>query len=306
MILADTYARHTKGIVRISLSIWFILIALSTVLTWQHHLIDTAGGFLLAAFAMHLFHESATRLPVVPNFRVGSYYTLGAVGLLTLMPIVWPWGVFLLWPAGALAIVAAAYVGLGPGIFRKRDGRLPLMTRFVLAPVLIGQYLSLLYYRRRCRAWDEVAPGLFIGGVLTEAEAEEMIERGVTAVLDLTAEFTEAASFRGIVYHNLPILDLTAPTPAQLHEAIAFIRDQTENGAVYIHCKIGYSRSAAVAGAYLLAQGDVLTTEEAIHRLRQARPSIILRREAMAVLRAFERQEAGSAIEELPAISRAV
>jgi protein-tyrosine phosphatase len=290
MILAGTYARHTKGTVRILSNIWFTLIALSTVLTWQHHLVDTAGGFILAAFAMHLFHEFDARLPVVPNLRIGSYYGVGALGLLALMPTAWPWGVFLLWPAGALAIVAAAYFGIGPGIFRKSDGRLPLMTTFVFAPVLIGQYLSLLYYRRRCRAWDEVAPGLFIGGTLTEAEAAEVIDRGVIAVLDLTAEFSETARLRATMYRNLPILDLTAPTREQLHEAIAFIREQAGNGAVYVHCKIGYSRSAAVAGAYLLAQGEVGTAEEAIDRLRQARPSIIIRREAMAVLHTFERE----------------
>src|SRR5437588_2527472 len=99
-------------------------------------------------------------------------------------------------------MVAAAYLGLGPAIFRKADGCLPLSTRFVLAPVLLGQYLSLMYYRRHCRAWDEAARGVLIGRSLTEGEAIRAVQQGVTAVLDLTAEFTEAKAFRATNYHN--------------------------------------------------------------------------------------------------------
>ncbi len=66
----------------------------------------------------------------------------------------------------------------------------------MLAPVLLGQQLSLLYYRRQCRPWDEAAPGVLIGRQLTDAEAAEAIRTGVTAVLDLTGEFSEAAPLR--------------------------------------------------------------------------------------------------------------
>jgi protein-tyrosine phosphatase len=284
LILADVYGRHTRGIVKALLNTWFVLISLSTILTWQHHVIDVAGGLLLAAFAFSLFRESDGRLPVVVNARVGTYYALGAAAVLALVPLVWPWGVFLLWPAAALGIVTGAYFGHGPGIFRKTDGRLPLSTRVVLAPVLFGQYLSLLYYRRQCRAWDEVAPGVLIGRCLTKGEAAAAIEQGVTAVLDLTAEFSEAASFQNVRYCNIPILDLTRPTQDQVGKAVQFIAEEVAKGTVYVHCKIGYSRSAAVVGAYLLASGESGTVEEAVARLRKARPSIIIRPEAEEAL----------------------
>jgi predicted protein tyrosine phosphatase len=287
LILADIYGRHTRGIVRVLVYVWFGLIALSTILTWQHHLVDVAGGVVLAGFAFYLFRESDSRLPVVANIRVGCYYAVGAAALLALVPAVWPWGAFLLWPAAGLGMVAAAYFGLGPGVFRKTGGRLPLSTRFVHAPVLLGQYLSLAYYRRHCRRWDEVAPGVLIGRTLTEAEAAAAVEQGVTAVLDLTAEFSEAAAFRATNYRNLPILDLTGPTQDQLREAVAFLAEEAANGTVYLHCKIGYSRSAAVAGAYLLACREAATVEEAVARLREVRPSIVIRPEARAALCAF-------------------
>jgi protein-tyrosine phosphatase len=291
VIVADVYARHTRGMVRNLLYTWFGLIGISTVLTWQHHLVDVAGGFVVAGFAFYLFREACVRLPVVANVRVGCWYAVGAVAALTLAPAIWPWGAFLLWPAAALGTVGAAYFGLGPGVFRKADGRLPLSTRFVLAPVLIGQYLSLAYYRRRGRAWDQVTKCVLIGRTLTKAEAADAVSQGVTAVLDLTAEFTEAAPFRGINYRNLPILDLTAPTLEQLREAVAFIMEAAADGLLYVHCKIGYSRSAAVVGAYLMANHEAATLAEVLARLHEARPSIIIRPEAMETLRIFARSD---------------
>ncbi len=224
----------------------------------------------------------------MPNIRIGCYYGAAAIAVIGLAAALWPWGTFLLWPIAALGIVAAAYFGLGPAIYYKSAGCLSPSTRFALAPILAGQYLSLMYYRRQCRAWDEAAPRVLIGRLLHDADAAEAVRQGVTAVLDLTAEFSEAAPFRALRYHNLPILDLTAPTQEQLREAVAFIAAEAEKGTVYVHCKIGYSRSAAVVGAYLLASGQAVTVEEAVSRLYQARPSLIVRPEAMAALRAFE------------------
>ncbi len=291
VILADVYGRHTRGIVWAFSYTWFGLIALSTELTWQHHLVDIAGGFLLAAFAFYLFRESGTRRPVVPNIRVGCYYAAGAAVLLVLAPVIWPWGTFLLWPAAGFGLVAAGYFGLGPGIYRKTDGRLPLSTWIVFAPMLLGQYLSLVYYRRRCSACHEVAPGVLVGCRLAKAEAAAAVKGGVTAVLDLTAEFSETAPFRALTYRNLAILDLTAPTQDQLQEAVAFIAEEAAKGSVYVHCKIGYSRSAAVTGAYLLATKQAATASEAVARLRSVRPSIVVRREAMQALHDYELRE---------------
>jgi len=114
----------------------------------------------------------------------------------------------------------------------------------------------------------------------------------VTAVLDLTAEFSEAKAFRGTCYRNIPILDLTAPSQEQLREMAAFIGEQSEKGIVYVHCKIGYSRSAAAVGAYLLESGKCGAAEEAVALLRRVRPSIVVRPEALGALRGFARTDA--------------
>jgi predicted protein tyrosine phosphatase/membrane-associated phospholipid phosphatase len=288
-ILADLYVRRTAGVLRLATHVWFSLIGVSTLLTWQHHVVDVIGGFMLATFCFYLISDTAWRLPLVPNRQVGWRYALGGLALVALSVATWPYGAILLWPAVAVAIVAAGYFVLGPGIFRKHSGRLPVSARIVMAPVLVGQWLSLQYYKRQCRAWDVAAPRVWIGRRLSDAEAEAAAREGVTAVVDLSGEFSEARPFLRLDYRQLPVLDLTAPTPAQLTEVVAFIAERVEHGIVYVHCKIGYSRSAAVVGAWLLASGRAANVDEAIAHLRSVRPAIVVRPEIRLALDRFER-----------------
>jgi protein-tyrosine phosphatase len=287
LLLVDLYARNLRGAFLFAAMLWFFLIGLSPLLTYQHHLIDIVGGFVLAGYCFYLFRETSLALPVIVNRRIGSYYAAGAVVALLLSAIFWPWGVLLLWPAIALGIVASAYFGAGPIVFHKTKGNLPWSTRFVLAPCLLGQYLSLLYYRSQCRSWDEVTPRIWIGGKLGARSANKVLRAGVTAVLDLSAEFSEAKPFRKINYRNIPVLDLTAPTQAQLAEMSEFIANNSRNGAVYVHCKIGYSRSAAAVAAYLIMSGKAKTAEKAFTIIRRVRPSIVIRPEVISALSEF-------------------
>src|SRR5947209_19193529 len=57
LILLDVYFRNTRGLIRVAIVAWFILIALSPLLTYQHHLIDIVGGFVLAALCFLIFRD---------------------------------------------------------------------------------------------------------------------------------------------------------------------------------------------------------------------------------------------------------
>jgi hypothetical protein len=260
-------------------------VGISTVFTYQHQVIDLVGGVLLAVACLHAFRESWTPAPGARNSPVALRYGAGAALLVLAAAGTRPWGMFLLWPAAALGWVAAGYAGLGAAVYRKTAGRLPWSTRILLAPVLLGHWASFRYYRRQCAPWDEVAPGLLLGRRLSDREARQAIRAGVTAVLDLTAESSEAGPFLALPYLNLPVLDLTAPAREQLLEGMAFLRAQAGPGKVYLHCKIGYSRSAALAAAHLLEREPGRDPEAVFERLRGARPSIVIRPEILAGVR---------------------
>ena len=55
LILLDIYLNQLRGFIRVAVMIWFVLIALSPVLTYQHHVIDIVGGFVLALLCLWLF-----------------------------------------------------------------------------------------------------------------------------------------------------------------------------------------------------------------------------------------------------------
>jgi protein-tyrosine phosphatase len=286
-ILAATYARHTHGLLRAVFRVWFSLIGLSTLLLHQHHIVDVIGGFILASACFYLVSDVPLRLPMVRNSRIGwQYVALGAC-LAVLCALTWPWGAILIWPITAIAIVTIGYFHSGPGIFRKTYGRLPFSAKLILAPVLAGQYVSWLYYKVHCRPWDRVTPNVWIGRWLSDAEAQGAVQAGVTAVLDLSDAFSEAAPFLKLKYLHLPVLDLTAPTPEQLNEAVSFMQTNAVDGIVYVHCKIGYSRSAAVVVAWLLSSKQAATVEEAIELLRWKRPTIVVRPEIRTALDQF-------------------
>ena len=288
-ILAVTFARHTAGHWRIASILWFSLIGFSTVLVHQHHVVDVVGGFMLAALCFYVFREphadDAFDRGVAPNTRVGWMYAAGAIAC-TALAFAWPWwSLWMLWPALALAIAAASTWKLGPAIYRKRDGRLPLSSRLVLAPLLAGQALSHRHYAMQSRAYDPLGDWLVIGRRLNDEEAAVLIrEAGIVAVVDLSAEFAASRPFLALPYCNIQVADLTAPSDAQLERAVAFVNEHAARGKVYVHCKAGYSRTAAVAGAALMARDPARSVDEVIAALRTARAGIVIRPEIVACL----------------------
>src|SRR5205814_8842938 len=93
-----------------------------------------------------------------------------------------------------------------------------------------------------------------------------------------------------VAYRNDQVLDLTAPTQEHLLEIAQLTGAQTRGGIVYLHCKIGYARSAAAIAAYLLYSGKANHTAEAFGMIQQVRPSVIIRPEVIAALTRFERE----------------
>jgi predicted protein tyrosine phosphatase len=143
---------------------------------------------------------------------------------------------------------------------------------------MIGNWAAYHLCRKRSPNRVLVAEGVYVGRLLDNSEAEAFFAQGLTAVLDLTAEYPECERFRDLHsqlqlnYKNVPILDLTLPTDLQIAEAVDFVRRHAKNGKVFIHCALGFCRAPSIAAAYLLASGHADSGEGAIALVRRARP----------------------------------
>ena len=306
-IHAEHYGHHTRGVWRWLSHVWFSLVGVSTLLTYQHHVIDIAGGFLLGAACIRMFPRGQAAAPAETQNRfVGGLYLAGALAGLQAARVAWPTSVVMVWPATALALVGCNYLGLGACVYHKRSGRLSRASNFWLAPVRLGQWFSWRYYRRRSARCDRITPRVWIGPHPDDSDADRLIGDGVSAVLDMTVEFSAPDRLcRETVYRNVPVLDLTAPTPAQMREIAAFIDGEARRGTVFVHCKAGYSRSAAAVGAWLIASGQAGDAGEAIRHLKRSRTAMIVRPEVVRALDDFaaalasERKSAAVAAVEL-------
>lgn len=105
-----------------------------------------------------------------------------------------------------------------------------------------------------------VTDRLAVGGApMSYDQLDSLHEQGITAILNLCAEFCdlhdiEAAA--GFEVHYLPIPDEKAPDLAALERALAWLDEAVYLGKkVLIHCRHGIGRTGTVLNAYLLRRG---------------------------------------------------
>jgi membrane-associated phospholipid phosphatase len=283
------YARHLRGVARWAAHGWFLLIAVSVFTTYQHHVIDGVAGAAVGIFCVYLFpdkpHLAASAAVTRTHRRLASAYCLGAALCLGLAAGLGGWAWLLLWPAGALLLVGLAYAQGNTAVFQKHEGRLSWAARTLLAPYLIGAWWSSRWLTRRHAAGAEVAPGIWLARAPSRADWQCL---PYNAVLDLTAEFDFGPPAAARPYRNVPLLDLVAPSVAELSQAVAALDALAAHRPVLVHCALGYSRAAVVVAAWRLHHGAAATVAEAVAQVRAARPQVVLTPAHQAVLAEYQ------------------
>ncbi|MGN7916871.1 phosphatase PAP2/dual specificity phosphatase family protein [Lysobacter sp. 22409] len=277
IVLWVRFAHHLGGPWRWLLHLWFALIGVSVLTTFQHHFIDIPTGLLAGWLCVWLWPErvaapwrGAALARDRQRWKLAAAYCTGAAVLAfagwSLGGAAW----WLLWPAWSLAMVASNYALFGAAGFQKRDdGRLSLAAGWLYAPYLLGAWLNSRWWTRRAPQPVAVADGVWLGRVPGAGQRGEF-----AALVDCSAELSLPAWREGDAVR--PMLDLVAPTPAQLREVAQDIERVRERGKTLVCCALGYSRSAAAIAAWLLLSGRAANVDEAIAILHRARPAIVL------------------------------
>lgn len=302
VVLWVRFQAHLRGAWRGALHLWFALIGLSVLTTWQHHFIDVPTGVAVGWLCVWLWPANAAsplrqwRLAREPvRWRLAAGYALGSALCATLALAVGSWALWLGWPALSLLLVALAYAGLGTAVFQKQeDGRLSMAANWLLAPYLAAAWLNSRWWTRRAPLPQLVIDGVWLGR-LPEASAKAL----APTVVDVCAELPFLASVRH--YRHVPMLDLATPTPEALRQAADAIAHGRRRGEVLVCCALGYSRSAAAVATWLCRSGHADSADEAIALLSLDCPWIVLRERHRRAIALAVQPVAADGVAQVPA-----
>jgi len=268
------YGAHLTGVARRLVKIWFMLIGLSTLLVWQHHVIDIATGFLMGWLVTALIRDPRIPDSRTPSRRLALRYGGAAI---VCAALAFAWFGFA-WPAVSLGIVSLAYATGRSSILGKQNGCLSPSSEWCLLPVLFGTWLYQRKWLTSHPAWFEASPGVIFGRKPSAREAAELTSTKPFSVLDLTAESNAPTPLReNARYFNLPLLDLVPPSQDHIGIALDFIRTERALGRnVFIHCQLGLQRSATIAAHWRVSAGADPDLKSATLSLRKINPAIVL------------------------------
>lgn len=281
IVLWVLYAKRVSGMAAWLLHGWFLLIGVSVLTTYQHHFIDVPTGALVGLLCLWLWPDqgvsplSAASLADCKRRRLLALCN-GFTALVLSMLSVWLGGVWLwlLWGAGALALVALNYGFLGVQGFQKYNGQHSLAARLMMAPYFLGVWINSRVWTRRSPEPSQVADGVWLGRMPSR---RDLAARTYEGVVDVTCEMSfDTRLIKSINYRHVPMLDLTPPQESFLTEAVDVIENLRQQGTLLVCCALGYSRSASAVAAWLLSTRRAETVDEAIMLIQRARPNIVL------------------------------
>lgn len=254
--------------------IWFVLIGVSVLTTWQHHFIDLPTGVFAACWVMWWLPENAAaqqwhRPKPFSHTRYAAVYVFGAMILLILANWLSWW---LLWGALSCFFMAMAYGVFGAESLQKQaHGKHTLPMQIMLLPHhIIGSALAKHWTRRHRHQF--ITSRLAIGSIFSEPPC--------AAVVDLCVEYPYPHSASHLV--SLAWLDLVPPSVDDLRQAAALVQTlQGQYGSVYVACALGYERSAAVAVTWLVQYGGMANVAAAYDLVCQRRPQVRLSAETL-------------------------
>ncbi len=266
LVLWTFYAGKVRGPWRWAVHGWGLLVGLSVLTTWQHHAVDVVTGVAAGVLCLCAVPQKLRiRRPDRHEAVIGLGYLIGGLAAFALAAWHGGWGWLLAWPGLALTLVAAGYLGLGPGVYGPPEA--PWYWRVLMLPVRLGATLSARLQARNLSGFAELAPGLWVGRAPRAREASEL---GVGTVVNLAPEILAPGVSEGVLRVRSPLLDLATPSPEEWDEAVSASSAAWSAGPVLIHCALGLQRSVLVACAVLARRG--IEPAAAWARAREVRP----------------------------------
>lgn len=250
--------------------IWFILISLSTLFVYQHHFIDIPTAIFLALLVIYFIPAKKTRLftkqfTTPRSLKIALYYL--CISVVSIIFSFYFSSFVLFYISFSFFILSFIYAFGLSFILVNKKGRANLSQWFVFTPYFIGSYLSWLYYKRKIPLYSKLNDSIYFGRQPSSLEYESLKKLGITKIINLATELQIQKV--SIEEKRFSFLDITIQDPKKMIEVLNEI-NVSKNEKIYIHCKLGMSRSILVIYAYLLNEG--LKVQDIKHLLKSIRP----------------------------------
>jgi len=254
VILWMRFRSHARGLARVFIAAYLVLVGVSSLTTYQHQFIDVPTGLWAGLLVIAAFPERRLR---DPEIRLTTLYMAGAlactVPAFAIQGVAW----LLLWPGFALSMVACAYwTGDAAWLLKGPAG-------LFMLPYTVAAWINSRLWTRGEEVKNHLADSVWIGRASLRA-------RGVNSVVALAPELGMRANA------HVAMLDLMPPTEEQLEAAVRAITKLDGQRPTLVCCALGYSRSALASAAWLIAAGHAADSTEALAQVRRARPQVVV------------------------------
>ena len=277
VVLWASMRKHFKSkVLKILTAFWLWLIAVSTLVVYQHHFIDLPTGAFLGVLALLMIKEDQYSLLshgfTTPRaLKMAIYYIIAAT---IFMILAFVFSSFLswvcLWIFISLFCVSIIYAfGLNV-LLAGKEVQASWWQWLLFGPYFVGNFISWLYYKRKLPLMEKVERNVYLGRYPSSQEYIQLAKQGISHIVNLATE--QQVQKKQLHQIRLPFLDQTIQSPESLHKGVLYIENFKEEG-IYIHCALGLSRSVLLVSAWLVYNGFSL--EETEIQIAKIRPNYI-------------------------------
>ncbi|WP_262711474.1 phosphatase PAP2 family protein [Chryseobacterium sp. SNU WT5] len=283
-LLFWTVFRNLKSYWRALAAFWLLLLALSTITTYQHHFIDIICGAILAQISFIIFPFQKNNFQL-RNFQVANYYFL--VGWITVLLVLilnqfhahfW---LILVWIVLVIFMIGYQYQKNNIHFLKDRYGNIPFYKKVFYFPYRAIYWFFWKFLRKYTKP-TRILPGLFISSKLDKTEIQDFDFNEKTFVYDLSAELEENDVIKEkSQYFCVPFLDIGSfeliVTKKLVLQITTNYTQLPAGGKILIHCTMGFTRSAVI-GILVVKKILSLPLEEAIIIVTKANKHTVIQK----------------------------
>jgi len=255
-----------------------ILLGISTLTTYQHHLIDVVTGSILAHLSFIVFPYRKNDFQY-RNFQVANYYFLcGWIFILFALLLseftpnfkvnsLW----ITLWITLITFTVGYHYQKNNIYFLKDKNGNISVLKKIVYAPYLL-MYWFFWKLLRKNKNPIQILPNVYISSKPGKKDLIHFNVNKNTFIYDLSAEMEGTKPLKeNAKYRSFPFLDIGSfdvnETRKLVTEIIGNYHHLPKDGKIMIHCTMGFTRSSVI-GILVVKNALSLSVEEAVTKIK--------------------------------------